>query len=79
MGMPNTTDNFRGYEDGDVTRVVKLLHNRNFLVIHGTADEKVHYQHTLHLTKALINAGVSFTEQVNTFRDRDLGIFTGNL
>jgi dipeptidyl aminopeptidase/acylaminoacyl peptidase len=66
MGMPNFTDNYRGYEEGDVTRVVKALKDRKFLVIHGTADERVHYQHTLHLTKALITEGVPFTEQVGT-------------
>ena len=65
MGLPNFTDNYRGYEEGDVTRVVKDLKNRSFTIIHGTADERVHYQHTLHLTKALINEGVTFTEQVN--------------
>lgn len=71
--MPNFTDNFSGYEQGDATRIVGKLQeqatrnvgkSRKFLIIHGTADEKVHYQHTLYLTKALIHGGVSFTEQV---------------
>jgi len=64
MGVPNFTDNFRGYENADVTRIVDRLYNRKFLIIHGTADEKVHYQHTLHLTKAMIRERVTFTEQV---------------
>lgn len=64
MGMPNRTDTCRGYEEGDVTRIAESLRGRNFLIIHGTADMKVEYQHTLHLTKALIREGVSFTEQV---------------
>jgi dipeptidyl aminopeptidase/acylaminoacyl peptidase len=64
MGMPNYTDNYGGYEQGDATKIVKKLANKKFLIIHGTADEKVHYQHTLYLTKELIREGVSFTEQV---------------
>lgn len=64
MGLPNFTDNYRGYEDADVSRVVDQLHDKNFLIIHGTADDNVQHQHTLHLTKALVKGGVFFTEQV---------------
>lgn len=62
--MPNYTENYHGYEEGDLIRIVKKLQDQNFLIIHGSADERVHYQHTLHFAKELIREGVSFTEQV---------------
>ncbi|XP_035703535.1 inactive dipeptidyl peptidase 10 isoform X2 [Folsomia candida] len=64
MGLPNFTDNYRGYEDADLTRYVKELQDKNLFIIHGTADIRNHYQHTLHLTKALVTHGTSFMEQI---------------
>lgn len=61
MGLPNFTFN---YEEADLTRVVPKLSGKNFMILHGTADEKVHFQHTMYLTKSLIKQGVSFSEQV---------------
>lgn len=64
MGLPNFTHNNRGYEEADLTKVVPQLKSKNLMIIHGTADEKVHFQHTMYLTKALIREGVPFSEQV---------------
>jgi dipeptidyl aminopeptidase/acylaminoacyl peptidase len=66
MGLPNYTDNYRGYEDADVTRLGSDLKDKKFFVIHGTADIDVHHQHTLYLTKALVKDRISFNEQVST-------------
>jgi predicted esterase len=64
MGQPNLTENFKGYAEADLTRLATTLQNKNISIIHGTADNMVNYQHTLHLTKALIKQDTSFTEQV---------------
>ena len=70
MGMPNFSDNYRGYEQADVTRreTIEKFHNKKFLIIHGTADQKVHLQHTLHFTKELVKNGITFKEQVSSRR-----------
>ncbi|CAL8070492.1 unnamed protein product [Orchesella dallaii] len=64
MSLPHFTYNYEGYKEADLTRLVPQLEGKNFLVVHGTADEKVHFQHTMYLTKALIKHNVSFSEQI---------------
>lgn len=41
------------------------IDSRNFLLMHGTADEQIHQQHSLLLAKALIDQGVGFRHQVS--------------
>lgn len=41
--------------------------SKNYLLIHGTADTWVHQQHTMLLTKSLIQQGVIFRHQVKHF------------
>ncbi|CAG7717855.1 unnamed protein product [Allacma fusca] len=74
MGMPNYSDNYRGYEQSDLTRkeIVDKLREKKFLLIHGTADNSVHFQHTLHFSKQLINKGITFKEQIYPDEDNDL-------
>ena len=52
------------------------------MIVHGTADDNVHFQHTAQLTKALTEADVDFRVQVSknfpSSRDADqnVGSFT---
>jgi dipeptidyl aminopeptidase/acylaminoacyl peptidase len=64
MGTPNVTDNYRGYEEADVTKRAGNLRNKLFLLIHGTADHTVHYQQSMLLVRALTDQGVLFRHQV---------------
>lgn len=48
----------------------------NYLLIHGLADDNVHYQNTAELLKALYKANVKFTQM--TFPDKNHGIYGGN-
>ncbi|KDR11620.1 Inactive dipeptidyl peptidase 10, partial [Zootermopsis nevadensis] len=64
MGTPNVTDNYRGYEEADVTKHAGNLRNKLFLLIHGTADHTVHYQQSMMLVRALTDQGVLFRHQV---------------
>jgi len=64
MGTPNVTDNYRGYEEADVTKRAGNLRNKLFLLIHGTADNTVHYQQSMMLVRALTDQGVLFRHQV---------------
>lgn len=64
MQSPKPEDNYIGYEKSSVNLKAANLKDKKFLLIHGTADEKVHFQHSIMLMKALIVAGLSFQTQV---------------
>lgn len=62
MGVP--ADNYRYYDEADVTKRAGNLKDKMFLLIHGTADDTVHYQQSMLLVKALTKEGVLFRHQV---------------
>jgi len=71
MGLPNVTDNYRGYEESDITKRAGNLREKLFLLIHGTADDNVHYQQSMMLIQALTAEGVLFRHQVNSTKKID--------
>lgn len=66
MGTPNVTDNYRGYEDSDLSKKAMTLDKKLLMLIHGSADETVHYQHSMMLIRALTEKGVLFRHQVRS-------------
>ncbi|KAG8443571.1 hypothetical protein GDO86_012106, partial [Hymenochirus boettgeri] len=50
-----TSDN-RAYELTKLARRVRMLNKEKFMIIHATADEKVHFQHTADLITHLVSA-----------------------
>ncbi|CAG7825629.1 unnamed protein product, partial [Allacma fusca] len=42
MGMPNVTENYKGYAESDVTQNVENFEKKMFYLLHGTADDNVH-------------------------------------
>jgi dipeptidyl-peptidase-4 len=52
-------DDKAGYEQSDVTKYADKLHGA-LLLVHGTSDDNVHFQNSIQMINALINAGKQF-------------------
>ncbi|MDR2841273.1 MAG: DPP IV N-terminal domain-containing protein [Paludibacter sp.] len=61
MGLPQS--NFKAYEQTSALPAAQNL-NGKLLIIHGTADDNVHYQNTLLYIKNLIDADKQFEVQI---------------
>jgi dipeptidyl-peptidase 4 len=73
--MRTPQENTSGYDDNSPIKYVKNLKGK-YLLIHGTADDNVHYQNAMELTTALIQANVQF-EQFS-YPNKNHGIYGGN-
>ncbi|KAM5326093.1 inactive dipeptidyl peptidase 10 isoform 2-T2 [Glossophaga mutica] len=62
LGMPSKEES--AYQASSVLHNIHGLKEENILIIHGTADTKVHFQHSAELIKHLIKAEVNYTMQV---------------
>ncbi|KAL1431700.1 hypothetical protein MTO96_013809 [Rhipicephalus appendiculatus] len=77
MGLPR--DNLAGYERADLTRAAARLKGKKFLLVHGTADDNVHFQHSMMLAKELIKKGVIYKTQVYPDEKHGLSHVTSHL
>jgi hypothetical protein len=64
MGLPSLEDNQRGYNNSDVTRLVENFRGKQFYLLHGNADDNVHYLQAMELSRALELANILFRQQV---------------
>ncbi|XP_060806979.1 uncharacterized protein LOC106142992 [Amyelois transitella] len=62
MGLPTEEDNLRGYEAGDVTLLAEDLRGHDFFVLHGNADDNVHYQNAAKLYTELQRLNIPFEQ-----------------
>lgn len=72
--MCTPQENAEGYDCSPMHRYKNL--KGNLLLIHGTADDNVHYQNTAELAEALTQADIQFDMQIYT--NRNHGIYGGN-
>ncbi|XP_040213797.1 dipeptidyl peptidase 4-like isoform X2 [Rana temporaria] len=72
MSLPTPEDNLESYENSTVMAKAAMFKDVGYLLIHGTADDNVHFQQAAHISKALVDAGVDFESMWYT--DKDHGI-----
>lgn len=63
--MDTPQANFIGYRRSDLMASAEKLRGRRFMLVHGTGDDNVHYQHSLHLAKVLQHADIPFEQVVS--------------
>ncbi|MDY6801864.1 MAG: alpha/beta fold hydrolase [Bacteroidota bacterium] len=73
MGLPQ--DNPNGYDDNSPLNHADKLKGK-YLLIHGTADDNVHFQNAIELSEKLVQENKQFEMQF--YMDKDHGIYGGN-
>jgi dipeptidyl aminopeptidase len=72
--MHTPQHNFEGYENATITDMTSLANNTRFLLMHGVADDNVHFQNSLTLLDRLDLAGIE-NYDVHVFPDSDHSIY----
>ncbi|WP_304342707.1 S9 family peptidase [Chryseobacterium koreense] len=73
--MRTPQENAKGYDDNSPTEFAKLMKGK-FLLIHGTADDNVHFQNSMEFAEALIQNKKQF--EFMAYPDKNHGIYGGN-
>ncbi|XP_015225884.1 PREDICTED: dipeptidyl peptidase 4-like [Cyprinodon variegatus] len=70
MGKPS--ENSDSYQNSTVTSRAKNFKNVDYLLVHGTADDNVHFQQAAQISKALVDEQVNFKAMWYTDKDHSL-------
>ncbi|KAL4715180.1 hypothetical protein ACJJTC_012227 [Scirpophaga incertulas] len=70
--MDTPQENPVGYERSDVLALADNLRGRKYLLVHGTGDDNVHYQHSAQLAKKLQRADIAFDQMTYTDENHSL-------
>ncbi|XP_032529927.2 venom dipeptidyl peptidase 4 [Danaus plexippus] len=70
--MDTPQNNPVGYENSDLMMQAEKLRDRRYLLVHGTGDDNVHYQHSLQLAKVLQRADIAFEQMSYTDENHSL-------
>ncbi len=73
MGLPK--DNGAGYDDNSPINHVEKMKG-NYLLVHGSGDDNVHFQNSVEMIDALVDADVQFDFAM--YPERNHGIYGGN-
>ena len=72
--MRTPQENASGYDDNSPINHVEKLKGK-YLLVHGSADDNVHYQNTMEMTNALVNANKQF--DLFIYPNKNHGIYGG--
>lgn len=72
MGLPQ--NNAGGYDDNSPINHVERIRG-NYMLVHGLADDNVHFQNSAEMITALVKANKKF--DLMTYPDKNHGIFGG--
>lgn len=73
--MRTPQENAKGYDENSPVNFVKSIKGK-YLLIHGTADDNVHFQNSMEMNKALINNNIPF--EFMAYPNKAHGISGGN-
>ncbi|MGB1002871.1 MAG: S9 family peptidase [Salibacteraceae bacterium] len=73
--MRTPQENAEGYDNNSPINFVEKIKG-NYLLVHGTADDNVHFQNTAELVSALVKANIQYDFYMYT--DKNHGIYGGN-
>lgn len=65
--MDTPQNNPSGYEASDLMLAAEKLRDRPYLLVHGTGDDNVHFQHSMQLAKTLQRLDIAFEQMVRKF------------
>jgi dipeptidyl-peptidase-4 len=65
-------DNAKGYDENSPINYVSGIKG-NYLLIHGTGDDNVHFQNSVEMVNAMIKAGVKFDSEYYPNRNHGIG------
>ncbi|XP_036401574.1 dipeptidyl peptidase 4-like [Megalops cyprinoides] len=70
--MNRPADNLNAYQNSTVTSRAKNFKSVKYLLVHGTADDNVHFQQAAQISKALVQEQVDF--EAMWYTDKDHGL-----
>ncbi|KAM8722667.1 dipeptidyl peptidase 4-like isoform 2-T2 [Acanthopagrus schlegelii] len=70
--MMQPSENKAFYENSTVTERAKNFHSVQYLLVHGTADDNVHFQQAAEISEALVEEQVDF--EAMWYTDKDHGL-----
>jgi len=79
MGLPGPDGNWKGYENSDLSAKAVRFFGKNFFLIHGTADDNVHFQQSMVLVRALVDYNILFRLQIYPGENHSLSNSSGHL
>ncbi|KAM8933519.1 prolyl endopeptidase FAP [Pelodytes ibericus] len=72
MGLPTEWDNLQNYKNSTVMSRAENFKKVDYLLIHGTADDNVHFQQSAQISRALVDAEVDFEAMWYTDKDHSI-------
>ncbi|XP_050675466.1 venom dipeptidyl peptidase 4-like isoform X1 [Leptidea sinapis] len=67
--MDTPQENLEGYQRADLMSKANKMRGRKFLIVHGTGDDNVHFQHSIQFAKELQRADIDFEQM--TYADEN--------